>query len=277
MLRSVEGSPTLACEVDGAGPPVVFLHGIGGGRQNWARQAAAVTSSFTSFSWDARGYGDSEDYDGPLDFSDFGDDLVRLLDQFEIERAHLVGLSMGARILMDFAPRYLDRVATLTLCDCFYGFENALSPEKQVEYIELRERPLREGKTFADLAPKLIDSLVSPTANAEVRETLRQSILRLRVEPYLKTLRASVTFDQADELAKLTMPVQLIFGSEDQLTPPSIGREMTELLPNAQLAVLDGAGHLSNLEAPEAFNQALVSFLAQHRDLATFVTRSQSY
>lgn len=272
MLQLVEGTPRLACEVDGAGPPVVFLHGIGGGRQNWEQQAGAVAPSFTSFAWDARGYGESDDYDGPLDFSDFGDDLVRLLDHFDIERAHLVGLSMGARILMDFAPRYLDRVATLTLCDCFYGFKNSLSPEKQVEYIELRERPLREGKTFADLAPKLIDSLVSPGASAEVRETLRQSILRLRVDSYLKTLRASVTFDQADELAKLAMPVQLIFGSEDQLTPPSIGHEMTELLPNAQLAVLDGAGHLSNLEAPEAFNRALASFLAEHRDLATFAS-----
>ena len=269
-LQYVDGDPRLAVDVQGSGPPVIFLHGIGGNRSNWRRQVAALSESFTCLAWDARGYGDSADYDGPLDFSAFGDDMARLLDHFGITRAHFVGLSMGARILMDFAPRHLDRVATLTLCDCFYGFANALSPEKQQEYIELRERPLLEGKTFADLAPRLIASLVSPSCAPEIQEELRQSILKLRVDSYLKTLRASTTFDQADVLHELTMPIQLIFGSEDQLTPPSLGDELSELLPNAQLSVLDGAGHLSNLESPEAFNQVLADFLAAHRDDAVF-------
>lgn len=270
MPTYIPGTPQLACDVSGTGPPVVFLHGIGGNRSNWRRQRSALDDSFTSIAWDARGYGDSQDSDGPRRFGDFGDDLARLLDHFDVERAHLVGLSMGARILMEFAPRYLSRVASLTLCDCFYGFANALSPDKQREYIELRERPLLEGKTFADLAPKLIDSLISPDASDQVRNELRQSIELLRPEPYLKTLRASVTFDQADHLSELTMPTQLIFGGEDRLTPPSIGREMVGQLPNARLAVIDGAGHLSNLEAPDEFNQILKTFLDEHRDRARY-------
>lgn len=270
MLHRVDGPPTLACEVSGQGPPVVFLHGIGGGRRNWRRQTEALDPWFTSYAWDARGYGDSADHPGPLVFSDFGDDLARLLDHFDIERAHLVGLSMGARILMEFGPRHIDRVATLTLCDCFYGFANALSPEKQAEYIELREQPLREGKTFADLAPRLIESLVSPNASEAVREELRESILALRVDSYLKTLRASVTFDQADELASLAVPTKLIFGRQDQLTPLGIGQEMLEFLPDATLAVVEGAGHLSNLEQPERFTNVLETFLLDHRDRAMF-------
>lgn len=265
MQQLVPGAPALACEVEGSGPPVVFLHGIGGNSQNWRRQAEVLLQQFTTIAWDARGYGDSEDYDGPLEFGQFGDDLARLLDHFAIDRAHFVGLSMGARILMEFAPRHLDRVATLTLCDCFYGFKNALTPEKQVEYIELRERPLREGKTFEDLAPKLIDSLVSANCSPSAREELRKSILRLRPESYLKTLRASVEFDQADQLHLLTMPIQLIFGCEDKLTPPSIGGEMLGLLADAKLAVLDGAGHLSNLERPDEFNRILKEFITDYQ------------
>jgi len=237
MLRFVPGTPRLACEVVGDGPAVVFLHGIGGGRDNWARQQHALQESFTTIAWDGRGYGESDDYDGPLEFGQFGDDLARLLDHHDIEQAHLVGLSMGARILMEFAPRYLDRVATLTLADCFYGFANALSPEKQAEYIELRERPLLEGKTFADLAPRLVESLVSQNASADVRAELTASIERLRVDSYLKTLRASVTFDQADQLG-------------------------------AELAIIDGAGHLSNLEAPDDFNAILAAFLQRHANRA---------
>lgn len=274
QVRFVDGMPRIACDVAGTGPPVVFLHGIGGSRRNWRRQIEALSSSFTVLAWDARGYGASDDYEGPLAFPDFGDDLARLLDRFEIAQAHLVGLSMGARILMDFAPRYGERVSTLTLCDCFYGFETALSPDKQKEFIELRERPLLEGKTFADLAPALIDSLVSPDCSEVAREELRASILGLRRDSYLKTLRATVTFDQRAELQNLAMPVQLIFGAMDELTPPSIGEEMLGLLPDARLAVVPGAGHLSNLEQPGTFNDVLRSFLMNHADRAGFISAS---
>lgn len=272
MVRFIDGDPRIAYECAGEGPPVVMLHGIGGNRQNWARQAAALQESFTVIAWDARGYGDSGDVEGERAFSDFSDDLARLLDHLHIERAHLVGLSMGARILMDFAPRHLDRVATLVLCDCFHGFDTALTPEKQREYVELRERPLRAGKSFADLAPRLIDSLVSPTCSPSARDELRQSIEMLRVEAYLKTLRASISFDRTAELHQLKMPVQLIFGGDDRLTPPGIGEDMLTLIGNARLAVLDGAGHLSNLERPAAFNEILVSFLDTHADMARFAT-----
>ncbi len=265
----IEGAPRLACDVSGAGPTVVFLHGIGGNRRNWTRQTAALADTYCTVAWDARGYGDSDDNLGGRAFSDFGDDLVRLLDNLQIDRAHLVGLSMGARILMDFFPRYRDRVATLTLCDCFYGFRNALSPDKQEEFIALRERPLREGKTFADLAPALIDSLVSPDCDPAIREELRESICALRPEPYLKTIRASVTFDASHDLVDIDVPVQLIFGSEDTLTPPSIGEEMATILPDARLAVLEGAGHLSNLERPTEFTSTLRAFLDAHPDRAS--------
>ena len=70
---------------------------------------------------------------------------------------------MGAKYL-DFYPENKRRVATLTLCDCFSGFQSTLSPDKQREFLELREKPLKEGKTFADLAPALIDSLVAQAA-----------------------------------------------------------------------------------------------------------------
>ncbi len=272
-VHHVEGTPRLAFERAGDGPPLVFLHGIGGGRHSWRDQIAAFGSRFTAIAWDARGYGGSDDYDGPLEFSDFGDDLVRLLDHIGAEKAHLVGLSMGARILMDFYPRYGERAATLTLCDCFFSFEAALSPAKQEEFIALRQKPLLEGATFADLAPALVRSLVSPGCSEEVRETLRRSILGLRKVSYLKTIAATVRYDRSAELGSFRLPVQLIFGEADALTPPSIGESMLGMMPDAALRVLPGAGHLSNLEQPEAFNAALGAFLDRHADRAFFAAR----
>jgi 3-oxoadipate enol-lactonase len=268
----VSGAPRIACSVAGHGPPVIFLHGIGGRRQNWRQQCAALQAEFTVIAWDARGYGDSDDVTGPLEFGHFGSDLARLLDDFNIERAHLVGLSMGARILMDFHPRYSARVATLTLCNCFYGFAAALSPAQQREYLKLREQPLREGKTFAELAPTLIASLVSEHCSAAVRAELLQSILALRVDSYLKTLRASVTFDRSAALEHIDVPVQLIFSDADRLTPASIGTDMLAKLPQAKLTVLANAGHLSNLEQADTFNATLQAFLRQYSARARFFT-----
>ncbi|MDA0238934.1 MAG: alpha/beta hydrolase [Proteobacteria bacterium] len=266
----VEGTPRLGFNEIGAGPPVVFLHGIGGNRMSWTDQQMAVSDMCTAISWDARGYGQSDDYRGPLDFSDFGDDLARLLDARGIGKAHLVGLSMGARILMDFFPRYRDRVATLTLCDCFFSYATALSPEKQREFVELRQKPLKEGKSPVDLAPALIDSLVGPNCSEAARDLLYQSLVDIHVESYLKTIEASITYDASGSLEDFDAPVQLIFGEHDKLTPPSIGETMLEKIPDAQMAVIEDAGHLSNMEQPNAFNTIIIAFLRRHLGRATF-------
>ena len=264
----VPGAPAVGYDRQGAGPLVVFLHGIGGNRSSWQVQCAALKNRFTTVAWDARGYGASDDYDGPLDFASFAADLARLLDHLNVEKAHLVGLSMGARILMDFYPHHADRVATLTLCDCFSGFEATLTPEKQQEFISLRQKPLLEGKSLADLAPALIASLVGPNCSDAAKAALHESILALHVESYLKTIAASVSFDRSNDMAAVDVPVQLIYGEHDRLTPPSIGEALLACLADARLDIIEDAGHLSNLEQPDRFNSVLAGFLDQHAGLA---------
>ena len=266
----VDGTPRIGFSQLGDGPPVIFLHGIGGNRSSWTDQQLAISDISTTISWDARGYGQSDDYDGPLNFSDFGNDLARLLDAHKIGKAHFVGLSMGARILMDFFPRFRDRVATLTLCDCFFSYAIALSPEKQKEFVELRQKPLKEGKSPTDLAPMLIDSLVGPNCTETAKNKLYQSLVEIHVDSYLKTIAATITYDASGSLTDFDVPVQLIFGEHDKLTPPSIGETMMAKIPNARMAVIEDAGHLSNMEQPDAFNKIMRAFLQEHLDLAFF-------
>lgn len=264
----VPGPPRIAYRRAGTGPPLVFLHGIGGNHDQWADQQEALARHYTTIAWDARGYGASDDYDGPLDFVAFADDLVRLLDHLGIDRAHLVGLSMGARILLDFAQRHAGRIATLTLADFFYGFDESLTPEKRAEFIALRQKPLREGRSLTEIAGPLLGSLMAPGASPAAWARMTASIEALHVESYLKTIAATLHYNRGANLQEITAPVQMIYGREDRLTPPAIGQTALTLLPDARLDVIDGAGHLSNVETPDAFNAILTRFLAQHAQRA---------
>ena len=157
----IEGAPRLAVDRAGSGPLVFFLHGIGGNRSNWTAQIEALCHSFHAVAWDARGYGDSDDYEGALDFGDFARDALRVLDRFEAERAHFVGLSMGGRIAQDFHARFPDRVATLVLCDTRADFQESMTPGQRAEFIRLRQAPLKAGKEPRDIADALVESLVA--------------------------------------------------------------------------------------------------------------------
>ena len=121
-VQRTTGPVSLAYEAQGSGPLVVFLHGIGGNRTNWYEQLDHFGDRFCAVTWDARGYGASDDPPQTLQFGDYADDLNRLLDHFKAERAHLVGLSMGGMIIQDFYARYPQRVATLSLVDTSSGF-----------------------------------------------------------------------------------------------------------------------------------------------------------
>ena len=145
----VPGAPRLAYDHAGRGETVVFLHGIGGNARNWHRQLDALADAYHAVAWDARGYGNSEDYDGPLDFADFAHDLARLLDHLGVERAHLCGLSMGGRISQDFYALFPERVKTLTLVATFTGFKN-FTPQERQRFVDGEHAGRAIGRSDAD-------------------------------------------------------------------------------------------------------------------------------
>jgi 3-oxoadipate enol-lactonase len=265
----VSGEPLISFKEIGNGPPVIFLHGIGGNSDNWISQLYAISNNFTSIAWDARGYGESDDYDGPLKFEDFSNDLVRLMDFKNIEKAHLVGLSMGARILMNFFPNYKDRVASLVLCDCFFDYK-VLSKDKQKEFIDLRQKPLKDGKSLHDIAPALIKSLVGPCCSIEAKNSIKNSFLKIHINSYLKTIAESISYNASNNLSKFDVPTHLIYGEFDKLTPLEIGLMAKERIKNSSMSIIKNAGHLSNIEQPDCFNNILIKFLLQHRYKANF-------
>ncbi len=263
----IAGPPRIAVDHIGAGPLVIFLHGIGGNRTNWHDQLPEFGGHFHAISWDARGYGESDDYDGALDFGDFAIDLARVIEHFGANRAHLVGLSMGGVIALDFAARYPDRVATLTLCDSMPGFGHLTEAQRR-EFIRTRQEPLLAGKEPRDIAPAVARTLLGKSPRPGCFERLVASMTALHKESYIKTITGSVNYARPLEIESIAVPVLVVVGDEDTLTPPATSRELARRIPGARMTVIEGAGHLSNIEQPEAFNRAVLGFLMEHRERA---------
>ena len=257
----VPGAPRIAYDEAGDGPPVLFLHGIGGNRTNWRDQLLACAGQYRAIAWDARGYGQSDDYEGPLDFARFADDAIRLLDHLGLDKVHMVGLSMGGRITQDLYFRYPGRVAAMVLCDTFPGTTPTLPPEEREAFIDLRKGPLIAGKSLREMAEPLAKTLVSANAEPAHFQRLVDSVAALHKDSYIKTIEATMRYDRAVDIGEISVPVQLIYGAEDRLTPPGIGEDMQRRIPGARLAVIEGAGHLVNIERGADFNHVLLDFL----------------
>jgi len=266
-------APRLAVSVAGTGPLVVFLHGIGGNRAHWDDQLAAFAPEFTAVAPDTRGYGDSDDYDGPLAFADLAGDVTRVLDHFGAARAHLVGLSLGGRVARDFCLRRPDRVATLVLCNSHAGFD-ALEPDQVDSFLRSRQGPLLAGKTPREIAPDLARGVLGRSASARARARLLASLGALRSETYLKTLESSVREDRGAPVERIAAPTLVVTSDEDAVYPPATAEALVRRIPGARLAVIRGAGHVSNLEQPDAFDAAVLGFLREHRDRASSPARN---
>lgn len=264
VVHHVPGTPRIAYAQCGAGPQtIVFLHGIGGNKDNWTDQLLYFGRlGYRAVAWDVRGYGDSDDYDGDFRFEDVSSDIIRLMDELQIDQAHFVGLSMGGRILMDFAWRHGQRVLSLVMCGSFPSFGKALSAARREEYLRLRREPILAGRTVQELAPDLIASLAGPDVSRKVYDALYASICRLRPDSYLKALEAAAYFDRTEEIRSITAPTLLLYAQDDRLTPPEMGREVLSMLPNARLRILPRCGHLMNLEASDLFNETVDAFLS---------------
>jgi len=257
----IESKPRIAMDCMGQGPLVVFMHGIGGNRTNWHDQLPAFAARFKAVAWDAPGYGQSDDYEGVLDYDDFCADLRRLIDHFGVAKAHLVGLSMGGSIAQDFYAKHPERVASMVLADTRPGHEAAFDQKAREEFIRLRVKPLQEGKAPKDMAPAVARSLMGPNAGDRVYQRLVDSMAVLHKDSYIKAIEARTTWKPSFVPAKVTVPTLVVVGADDKLTPPAMSKTIADAIPGARLAVIEDCGHLSNIEKPAEFNRIVLDFL----------------
>lgn len=260
MQAKINGM-TLAFNDRGTGLPIVFLHAFPLNRTMWAKQEDALSSQCRVITIDLRGHGES---DAPLwhySLDQAADDVHGLLDYLSIRQAVFVGLSMGGYILFAFHRKFADRVTGMVLADTR---AQADTDEGKQARFEMAQIAYKQGATA--IADIMIPKLLSP-ATIQTRPELVQHVRTMiegnQVSGIAGDLMAMAGRpDSIPLLQRMTCPTQIIVGDLDLPTPPSDAKLMADRIPNAHLAIIPGAAHLSNLEQPDLFNETVRSFVA---------------
>lgn len=241
----------------GAEAPIIFLHGVGSDKSVWRPQLAHFGRSRRAVAFDYPGYGESEFVEGATR-NDYAATILAAMDSLGIERAHICGLSLGGVIAIAMHAAAPERCTSLIIADSF-----AAHPDGQA--IHDRSLSASLAMTMRELAKArtgmLLGSATSPELRAEVIDTMAA------IDPAAYRLGAAAVWlsDQRDIAASIDIPTLILVGDEDGITPPALSEELNRLIPGSQLQVIAGAGHLANAEQPEAFNEAIESFLSRQR------------
>jgi 3-oxoadipate enol-lactonase len=252
-----QGARPVGYEERGAGSPIVLLHPFPFARGIWSGLTDVLAARYRVIAVDGRGFGESPLGDQGYAIADLADDLGALLDQLGVKRAAVLGMSMGGYTALAFAVRHPSRLAALILADTRAAADND-------ETRKARDGAIGRIKATGS-GPYLDGSLarlLSPAAPASL-----VAFLRARAETRPASLIAGIEalrdrVDRTSELDGIRVPTLAIRGSGDQVTPADDMQQMADAIAGATFVSIPGAGHLSHVEAPEAFEQALTPFLA---------------
>ena len=247
------------------GPLVLLLHGVGGGREAWGAAgsdsgAALAAAGFTAVAVDFPGYGLSRPVQ-PYDLAGMAAALAQLVAWLGLGPAVLVGHSMGGMVAQELAARTPQAVAGLVLASTSPAFGKP-GGDWQRDFLQSRFAPLDAGAGMAGLAAQLVPAMLPPDAPASVRAGAQVLMAGVPEATYRSAVAALVAFDRRAQLPLIAVPTLVITGELDKTAAPEVARKMAERIPGALLQTVPGAGHLLPMEQPQAFNTALLSFLA---------------
>lgn len=246
----------------GDGEPILFVHGFPLDHSMWQAQYKHFARTHRCLVPDLRGFGRSTGALAVMSMQQLASDLAEMLDRLKIaEPVTFCGLSMGGYIAWQFAQMFPQRLQRLILCDTRAASD---SLEAKITRRTNAERVLNEGPDFLTdgMLPKLF-SARSRECCGPVMEQTREVMLRTNPQAIAGALHGMADRpDMTSYLAEIAVPVLLIVGSDDILTPATEMRQMSYFLPQATFVEIPGAGHMSPLEAPDEVNMVIEHFLA---------------
>jgi pimeloyl-ACP methyl ester carboxylesterase len=253
----------IAYERVGEGPPLVFVHGAASDARLWRPQLAALADEFTVVAWDEPGAGRSSDVPSQFGLADYAGCLAALIEALALAPAHVAGISWGGTVVQELYRHHPELVATLVLVDTYAGWKGSLPPE------EVRARVTGMYRALAVPAHEFDPASALPgwfagDPPAEFMPLLEEMVADVRPESMRTALLVMSEADQRDLLPRISVPTLLIWGELDARSPLSVARQFEQAVPDTKLVVIPGAGHVSNLEQPELFNDAVREFCRAH-------------
>lgn len=259
-MNFVVNGAALAFEDRGQGLPLVMLHAFPLDGRMWLPQCGALIPQCRCITPDLRGFG-SSDPAGPHTVDQYADDVAALLDVLRIERAVVAGLSLGGYTAFALWRRHRARIRALILADTR---AEADTPEVRQRRIELAELAVEKGQ--GALAARQLPGLVGKTTrenNPDLYDSIHGMMLRASVEGIVGALGAMAEReDSTPLLEQIDVPTLVVCGEEDAITPLAGMEAMAARIGPSRFEALAGAGHLSNMERPAAFNHVVSEFLA---------------
>jgi len=243
----------------GQGPPLFLLHGLGSSHEMWLPIVSELSRSYRVIAADTRGHGASDKPQGQYSIRLFADDWLALMDALGVERAHLLGLSMGGAIAMRLAADAPQRVRSLILVDT-WAFPHP-------DFLAMLRQRLEKlgGGALGGYAEVAIPQVFSPgfiQANPQAIADFRARIARAGPDSLRSAIQACMSHDMRGTLARIQTPTLVLVGSEDRLLPPFHSEYLRRAISKAALTVIGGSGHIPHLEAPARFLKAVREFLA---------------
>lgn len=241
---------------------MVFVHAFPLSHKMWDGQVEYFKNNYRVITYDTRGFGESYEDNGYYTIESHADDLFSIIDELKISKPIVLGLSMGGYILLRATERGQDMLNAVVLCDTRAEAdtnESKLNRAKQIKQIRAGGRN-DFLKAFANLL--LGESTKKDQDKTSVVKVVR-AIMDEQKDPAIEgaLLTLSSRADKTDFLEKIHIPVLIIVGQEDKLTPPDLSVSMNKKIANSKLSLIPQAGHLSNIENPQAFNKSVEEFI----------------
>ena len=237
---------------EGVKTPIVFLHGVGSDRSVWLRQLVHFGHERRAIAFDYPGYGDSDPAGEDTSRDDYAAAILAAMSQLGVYRAHVCGLSLGGVVAIAMHDAAPERCASLVLADTF-----AAHPDGRTIY----ERSLAGSNDMRVLADSRVDVLLAQPAEPAVRSEVIETMSAIDPDAYRIGARAVWLADQRERASAIRVPTLVICGSQDRVTPPALSHVLAQAIPGAQQAVIEGAGHLGNIERPAEFDTLVGAFI----------------
>lgn len=261
MFATINSNPIYYMdEGDRNATPIIFLHGFPFSHEMWRNQIELVSKEYRAIAYDIRGHGKSYIGEAQFTIEHHVDDLIGLMDYWMIEKAVVVGLSMGGYIALRALERNPERFRAAVLCDTKSEADTNEGKLKRFENMKF----VRENgsEAFAEMFTKLVFAPESHTTRPEAVQLIKNIIKATPPLSIAGTLLAlAARTDTTASLANISIPTLILVGEKDVTTPPANSQFMHERIRSSEMHIIPNAAHMSNLENPEEFNRHLMVFL----------------